>query len=425
MMARPITVRSGRRTFRPVYAIALVACAGDGPGTGANDLDAAPLLAVEEMLRIGSTDDPDYGFTAINGVDVDRDGNVYVFEGSESAFRVYSPDGELLRRFGGRGEGPGEFRSAPRFGILGDTIWAIESFGRRISLFRLDGTVISTAPIQAVTIPLHTNVGLVMPVAMRSDGLFTSDMTMFSSSRDMELNVAENDTVLIPRVLFNAGGMPVDTVGWLPHPPPDGAAPERVEVGDNRYNVPRPASDQPLSITLPDGRIVIERPTAPSAEPANFVFTRLDLAGDTIVSRAYTYRPRPFDGAALDTKAWQSARRPGGGVRIIGGVPQPEPVPDDSIDAFNRIRGAMDFPAFQPPVQAHRVTSDGDIWLMREEDGGTTQRWTIIRADAALGGTVALDRGNFPIWMDIETFFLIERDEFDVQWLVRYRLQIE
>ncbi|HUF70508.1 MAG TPA: hypothetical protein VMM79_17795 [Longimicrobiales bacterium] len=56
---------------RSVCAIALVAaCAGDGPGTGANDLDAAPLLAFEEMLRIGSTDDPDYGFTAINGVDV-------------------------------------------------------------------------------------------------------------------------------------------------------------------------------------------------------------------------------------------------------------------------------------------------------------------------------------------------------------------
>jgi hypothetical protein len=286
--------------------------------------------------------------------------------------------------------------------------------------------VISTAPIQAVTIPLHTNVGHVMPVAMREDGLFTSDMIMFSFPRDMELNVGENDTVPIPRVLFNAGGMPVDTVGWMPHlPPPDAADRERVEVGNNQYIVPQPTSDQPLSITLPDGGIVIERSTAPSTDPEDFVFTRLDLAGDTIISRAYTYRPRPYDSSALDTRAWQSARTPGGAVRLINGVAQPPPVPDDSMDAFNRIRGAMHFPAFQSPVQRHRLANDGGIWLMREEDGGSTQRWTIIEADGTLTGTVTLDRTTFPIWMDSETFFVIERDEFDVPWLVRYRLQIE
>jgi hypothetical protein len=95
------------------------------------------------------------------------------------------------------------------------------------------------------------------------------------------------------------------------------------------------------------------------------------------------------------------------------------------MDAFNRIRGAMHFPAFQSPVQRHRLANDGGIWLMREEDGGSTQRWTIIEADGTLTGTVTLDRTTFPIWMDSETFFVIERDEFDVPWLVRYRLQIE
>jgi len=405
-------------------AILFASCAARDTGAGENDLDAVPMISTEEILRIGSVDDPDYGFTAINGVDVDHDGNVYVLEGSAPEIRVYSPEGKLLRRIGRRGEGPGEFRGAPRFGIVGDKLWAIETSGRRISLFQLDGTVISTAPIRAVTVPVQKMIGNVMPASMREDGLFTSDMTMFSFARGEKIDIGENDTVPVPRVLFDPSGMPVDTVGWMPRLPPHQHPSERVNVGDHAYNVPQPPDDQPLFVTLQDGHIVIERSVATSPEPATLTITRLDLAGDTFYNRRFTYRPRPFDDAALDTHAWRSARAPGGFVRLINGVPTPDPVPDDSMDAFHRIRGAMHFPAFQPPVQRERLFGDDRIWLMREEDGGSTQRWTILDGDGRLVGGVALDRALYPLWSNGDTFFVVERDEFDVQWLVRYRMHI-
>ncbi|MGH7606223.1 MAG: hypothetical protein ACREME_02700, partial [Gemmatimonadales bacterium] len=49
------------------------ACAG-GPASDGVDADALAPLALIEEFRIGSLEDPDSGFTAIHGVDVDRDG---------------------------------------------------------------------------------------------------------------------------------------------------------------------------------------------------------------------------------------------------------------------------------------------------------------------------------------------------------------
>jgi hypothetical protein len=59
--------------------------------------------------------------------------------------RVFSRDGQIQAVFGGRGEGPGEFGSAPRIAIqLPDTIVAWDRGLRRITKFHRDGTVLSS-----------------------------------------------------------------------------------------------------------------------------------------------------------------------------------------------------------------------------------------------------------------------------------------
>lgn len=426
-MTRAPSARTARSPVFGLLTCLAVAsgCTATGDAGSGNDFDALPRISLEEELRIGSVDDPDYGFTGIGGVDVDRDGNLYVLEQADVQIRVYSPTGELLRRIGRRGEGPGEFRSAPRFGIHGDTLWAIETSGRRISLFRLDGTVISTSPIQTVTVLLARSVGNIMPIAMREDGLFISDMTMFSFSRDMsEFNAT--DTVQVPRIVYAASGAPVDTIGWTPYVQQQRSGEtEWVTVGDNRYIVPRPPSGDPVSVTLPDGRVLIEPAPATSAGPTPLTVTRLGFAGDTVFVRDYVYQPHPFDDAALDAAAWRVAKTPGGGIPILNGVPTAPPVPDDSMDAFNRIRGAMDFPPFQPPIRFNRVGTDGSIWLAREEDGGPDRRWTVLDPEGLLVGEVVLPTVVIPMWMAGDRVIVSDRDEFDVPWLVSYRMHIE
>jgi len=123
----------------------------------APDLDLLPRLTLEEVSRIGSVDDPDFGFSRIGSVDVDRDGNVWLFEWVAGELRVYSPNGDLLRRVGRRGDGPGEFSqyASPTLGLLGDTVWTFDTNSRRLTLFNRSGEVLSTAQAEEVRVPLH------------------------------------------------------------------------------------------------------------------------------------------------------------------------------------------------------------------------------------------------------------------------------
>jgi hypothetical protein len=113
-------MRSRTRLFRDAVAALcvsamLTACgdvprAVDAPRGAAIDVEALTPLALHEEARIGSVEDPDYGFSSIRSVHVAPHGGIHVYEGLSREVRVYTSSGELLRAMGSRGEGPGEFR---------------------------------------------------------------------------------------------------------------------------------------------------------------------------------------------------------------------------------------------------------------------------------------------------------------------------
>ena len=76
--------------------------------SGESHLGDLPRLRAEAEMRMGDFSDPDIGFSRVSGVDIDYEGNVYVMEALVPEIRVYSPDGVILRRIGGRGGGPGK-----------------------------------------------------------------------------------------------------------------------------------------------------------------------------------------------------------------------------------------------------------------------------------------------------------------------------
>lgn len=405
----------------PVLLVALNACSKARGSDGAN-ADTAPLLTLQEVQRIGSVDDPDVGFAAISDVDVDRDGNLYVFEMQQSHLRVYDPDGNHIRTIGRRGEGPGEFRTSPRFGIIGDTIWTYQTFPRLLTLFDRAGNVLLTSRFEGVTVPLAgTMNGIAAPYIMRPDGNLVSDMTLFVRNPDAS-TIGANDTVAVPRVLFDVHGAVIDTIGFTPRPPPESYEPAFIEIGSQRYAVPRPPRDEPIDVTLQDSRLVISRNAPPTADVATFSITRLGFGGDTLLQRTFAYTPKPYSEAVLDTFAMRTLGAPNGIVAMIGGVmARPEP-PDDPAGARDVIRGRMNFPPHQPPVQQHFVGADGSLWLRREDTGAATHEWLLIGPDGDLRGVGRLPRSTRPAWASGESAWLIELDEFDVPWLVRYRI---
>jgi hypothetical protein len=417
-------------SFSIATLVALSSAGCDRPvANGELSLESLSILVADEELRIGSTEDPDVGFSRIGEVDVDADGVLFVFENADLEIRAYDPRGRLLRRFGRRGAGPGEFQGAARLGIVGDTVWTIQSLPRRLTLFTRDGQLLLAATPETVTLQLPTGLGHVNPWGMRPDGLFFSEFTTVSYNRNAPASpVQPSDSIPVPRVLFDATGAVVDTVGWDPSPPPRMVPPpgyvsppsETIELGSNRYRVPIPPSALPTWTALGDGRIIFDQPL-PTEVDAIFTVTRLDLASDTVYSRRIHYRPESYTVEKLDSIADAAARVPGGGVYLASvGPPAPEPFADPLT--VRAIREKMNFPEFQSTITSAWVAQDEGLWLRRVANGDIA-RWVILDAEGLPRGGLTLPANSRIVWSRGDSFWAVELDELDVPWLVRYRLR--
>jgi hypothetical protein len=81
------------------------------------------------------------------------DGTIYVYDAVDAFFKVYSPDGKFLRKFGGEGQGPGEIQRAGGvgFGFLPDgKLYFTEFLGghRWITVMKLSGELHKTIDIE-------------------------------------------------------------------------------------------------------------------------------------------------------------------------------------------------------------------------------------------------------------------------------------
>jgi len=81
------------------------------------------------------------------------DGNIYVYDAMDAFFKVYTPEGKFLRKFGGEGQGPGEIQrgGGARFGFLPDgKLYFTEFVGghRWITVMELSGELEKTIKIQ-------------------------------------------------------------------------------------------------------------------------------------------------------------------------------------------------------------------------------------------------------------------------------------
>jgi hypothetical protein len=81
---------------------------------------------------------------------VDGGGNIYVLDWGDCDFKVFAPDGRLLRKFGKKGQGPGDFDIPAYFDLAADgrifllsgrqnQMITLDSAGKYLSSFRVDG----------------------------------------------------------------------------------------------------------------------------------------------------------------------------------------------------------------------------------------------------------------------------------------------
>ncbi|MEX2282748.1 MAG: hypothetical protein WEE89_09725 [Gemmatimonadota bacterium] len=370
-----------------------------------------PQWTATRDLRIGSVDDPEYAFTWMQGITLDRNNRIYSLHYEERVVRNFDAAGKVLKKFGRRGEGPGEFRNPALMDWRGDTLWVYDSVQRRFHLFATDGRVLGTISV----IPEGADARSPMPASPRAllnDGSILGQLSIGQIVGPMQTGGSPDRSAL---VRMTRQGKILDTLAiytsrnmYLRV-----ADPDRLwsTVFGNPYGVAT------LYAPAADGGSVflVERPIATNSRQGSFTIRRIGVRGDTISVQRYSYVPQRVTTTQTDT-----ALEP-----LITSLSQPQgdrPARVTRAAAERMVRGVVEVPEFHPPVQEIVVGVDGTLWLRREDLRRTTNSWMVLDGSGKLIGTVNLPNRMRVLAANRTTVLAEERDELDVVYITRYRI---
>lgn len=135
--------------LRACVLVLVSACAADSPADQVPGTTGPPVwpVASEPDVSIGVVDgDPQYQMHQVVGAVLLDDDRIAVMNAGSSQLRIYAADGTFISSHGRPGEGPGEFRTASRMHVKGDTLVVYDARLRRLSLHELSGEFIVNRP---------------------------------------------------------------------------------------------------------------------------------------------------------------------------------------------------------------------------------------------------------------------------------------
>lgn len=372
---------------------------------------------LDEVARIGSLDGDD-ALTWVMDLSVAPNGNLYVAQSFTASIAEFTPDGELLRRIGRAGQGPGEFDvTVVRLGWLDDALWASDL--RTLHFFGADGVEVRRVSFRT---PVPGEGSTFTPGSPLADGTVLG--FRFLGPGHARLYAADR----VPLVRWSTDGEVVDTIGFTSR---------RVVVSQGGLATEHPLdswlgeSRLPVAVT-PDGTSVLLVGEVRQQSPrSSFDLIRLAINGDTLLARTIDYQPKPVTAreAAWLSEAFGKHHAGDYYSGSRGG---------NTTDAGKevlrrRARGAISFPTFHPPVRRIVAGLDGTIWLLRElEYPELRDRWDVYSESGILEGRVEVSegRGNTVPWEPrLNVFHATRRavwgttiEEFDVSYVHRYRV---
>ena len=148
----PACARKDRAPVAAAYPVKIETV--DGVRTVLNPIypkEGVVRYALEEELVVGGEGGgAESVLNRPQSLDVDARGDIYVLDWGDVDFKVFGPDGRLLRKFGKKGQGPGEFDIPARFDLTVDgrivllsgrqnQLVILDGEGKYLSSFRVDG----------------------------------------------------------------------------------------------------------------------------------------------------------------------------------------------------------------------------------------------------------------------------------------------
>jgi hypothetical protein len=351
-------------------------------------------------VRVGgaAATGPEYEFTVIRDVAVGPNGSMYVTQGQEQEIRVYDALGKYVRTIGRKGGGPGEFTGLGSIGFVADTLYATDFRQRRMTLFRADGSLISTIVAEASEPTRFDSVVFrPSPVVLLADG---SALGSASYAADQ---VANGKIKAAPVYRLTRTAKVLEIVAWVPV----GSGQGSVMSGTRAMFFTQPFSDAPITVfAAPVRRIFVIERSAQSGTSA-FRVTAINAGGDTLWTRAHSYRPVPLGSFRADSVRNALVGRLSGGRGAF--------TPD-------QIGKAVYIPDHQVTITRAFAAADGSLWLRREQFSDPVT-WTVIAPNGNIAATLALPPNVRPITVIGDQVWGVELDDDDVPQLVRYRIR--
>ncbi len=394
----------------------LQACGGEGGDWQGTVTDSAGISVVHnpaatiwgsgdewtvtEDLRIGSVGgDPNYQFGQITSLDVATDGTIYVNDLQAVEVKAYDSGGQYLRTIGSKGNGPGEFVQ-PLFVLVGPGggIIVPDLGNQRVNRFGPDGEALGSFPIQMQAgIPARWMVDDSGRLLAQVRGLNIPGMAA----------LAEGD----PIVVYDTTGSVTDTVAVLPK----GQTLEGITEGNFSMTIFAPEPVWDLAV---DGSIYYAM-----NNQYRILVNSPDGTLQKIITRDVTQKPvEESDRTAI--------------LRLMREQYQQFGVPPQQLE---QIMQGVGFADFYPAFGNLFVGPGGTLWVQRIQSARDmaagaeeaaefnpqnigSPEWEVFDSEGRYLGVVTLPERFAPATVKGDDLYGIWRDELDVQYVVRLKV---
>lgn len=383
-----------------LIALLLAGCANDSALT----LTPTEEWTTEAEYEIGDRMQGEALFGTYIDLRPAEDGSrVYVLDSQASEVTIWTPDGDLIRRLGRAGGGPGEFQSPSRLTLVQDGFHVKDN--RRITTFALDGELTGTssyprgAQFQGFPVQIWD---------VFKDGSFVAlpppSVLAESSTGDL------TEVVSVLRVAERGGSWETEELAILDFE--NWQASVEVEGRSRPVPLGQPwVTPDHFVVDHLGGSVVVKR--GRSDVPGLIELFEISTSGDTLWARTLQLPPVRLTEERIEAEVeeWATVIAEQGS----GGNASPM--------LRSRIRDAWFIPEYWPAVREIRLMSNGEIWFepMGRDSPGV---WYAVQkgSDGGLIRRISLPESFQPLDVTDTHVWGIRRDELDVGYVTGLRL---
>lgn len=360
---------------------------------------AAPTLLATEELRI---DGMQHDLVTPSWVMVGQKGQIAVSQPQNYSVLLFSAEGRLVGRFGGRGQGPGELGSpAVLAGFSGDTLWVHDRQNRRVTFLDARLGVIRETPVgqlQGVA-----GAGRLFPSLLgpHVKAVFGGDTLVVRATITPQTSTADFVSAHSYLLRVAPAGRITDV---LAHLPPNSAR-WYAQVGDRIRSGLLPFGHPDIDTVSFDGRRLLSVKSPQLAADGNkFSVTVSDLrSGAPIFARAYDFRPVEVARSTVQARYDQLLQ--------------------DNPEVRSAIRARFTYPTTETPYVDAFLGNDHSVWIQLNERQNGAWVWMVLDGAGAPYGYIALPSSRQLKAASLTHMWITERDSLGVTSIVRLRLR--